>query len=257
MILIDTHTHLYLEEFDEDRKQVVENAIDNNIRYMLLPNIDSESIKPMMDLCGEFPDNCFPMMGLHPTYVKENYEEELAIVDQWLEKGKFYGIGETGIDLYWDKTFIKEQIIAFRYQIELAKKYKLPIVIHSRDSFDEIYPILEDLNSPDLKGVFHCFTGNNEQAEKIIDLGLELGIGGVLTFKNSGLDKVVEQISLDHIILETDSPYLTPVPFRGKRNQSTYINYIAEKLALIKNTSKEQVAEITSRNAIQLFKLLQ
>jgi len=257
MILIDTHTHLYLEEFDEDRKQVVENAIDNSIRYMLFPNIDSESIKPMMDLCGEFPDNCFPMMGLHPTYVKENYEEELAKVDQWLEKGNFYGIGETGIDLYWDKTFFNEQKIAFSHQTELAKKYKLPIVIHSRDSFDEIYPILEKLSSPDLNGVFHCFTGNIEQAVKIIDLGLKLGIGGVLTFKNSGLDKVVEQIDLKHIILETDSPYLTPAPFRGKRNQSAYINYIAEKLALIKNTSKERVAEITSKNAVQLFKIPQ
>ncbi|NOX47677.1 MAG: TatD family hydrolase [Chlorobi bacterium] len=257
MILIDTHTHLYLEEFDEDRKQVVENAIDHNIRYMMLPNIDSSYIKPMMDLCNVFPDNCFPMMGLHPTYVKENYKEELAIVDEWLEKGKFYGIGETGIDLYWDKTFFEEQKIAFGHQIELAKKYKLPIVIHSRDSFDEIYPILENLNSPELKGVFHCFTGNVEQAEKIIALGLKLGIGGVLTFKNSGLDKVIEQINLDHIILETDSPYLTPVPFRGKRNQSSYINYVAEKLAIIKNISKEQVAETTSRNAIQLFNIPQ
>ena len=255
MILIDTHTHLYLEEFDEDRKQVVENSIDDNIRYMLLPNIDSSYIKPMMNLCEMFPDNCFPMMGLHPTYVKENYKEELAVVDEWLEKGKFYGIGETGIDLYWDKTFFEEQKIAFSHQIELAKKYKLPIVIHSRDSFDEIYPILEDLNSPDLTGVFHCFTGSLDQAEKIIALGLKLGIGGVLTFKNSGLDIVVSQINLDHLVLETDSPYLTPVPFRGKRNQSSYINYIAEKLALINNVSKEDVAEITSQNAIQLFNL--
>ncbi|RLD75359.1 MAG: hydrolase TatD [Bacteroidetes bacterium] len=257
MILIDTHTHLYLEEFDEDRTQVVENTIEHNIRYMLLPNINSSSIDGMLRLCGEFPENCFPMMGLHPTYVKGNYEEELAIVDEWLEKGKFYGIGETGIDLYWDKTFFNEQKIAFSHQIELAKKYKLPIVIHSRDSFDETYPILEDLNTPDLKGVFHCFTGSVEQAEKIIALGLKLGIGGVLTFKNSGLDKVIEQIDLEHIILETDSPYLTPVPFRGKRNQSLYINYIAEKLAIIKNTSKERVAEITSQNAIQLFNLPQ
>jgi len=255
MVLIDTHTHLYLEEYNEDRKQIVESAISNNIKYMLLPNIDSSSIRPMMDLCDEFPKNCFPMMGLHPTYVKENYEEELAMVNQWLEKGKFYGIGETGIDLYWDKTFFNEQKIAFSHQIELAKKYKLPIVIHSRESFDEIYPILDDLNTPDLNGVFHCFTGNIEQAEKIIDLGLKLGIGGVLTFKNSGLDKVVEQIDIDHIILETDSPYLTPVPFRGKRNQSAYINYIAEKLSLIKDTSKERIAEITSQNAIGLFNL--
>jgi TatD DNase family protein len=206
MILIDTHTHLFLEEFDEDRKEVVENAIDNNIKYLLLPNIDSSYIKPMMDLCEVFPNNCFPMVGLHPTYVKENYREELAVVDEWLENGKFYGIGETGIDLYWDKTFFEEQKIAFSHQIELAKKYKLPIVIHSRDSFDEIYPILEDLNSDDLTGVFHCFTGNEEQAEKIIALGLKLGIGGVLTFKNSGLDKVMEQINLDHIVLEPIHP---------------------------------------------------
>ena len=257
MILIDTHTHLYLEEFDEDRQQVVENAIDNNIRYMMLPNIDSSYIKPMMELSDMFPENCFPMMGLHPTYVKKNYRDELFIVDEWLEKEKFYGIGETGIDLYWDKTFINEQKIAFSHQIELAKKYKLPIVIHSRDSFNEIYPILEELNSPDLTGVFHCFTGNVEQAEKIISLGLKLGIGGVLTFKNSGLDKVVERISLDHIVLETDSPYLTPTPFRGKRNQSSYINHIAERLALVKNVSKEMVAETTSENAIQVFNIPQ
>lgn len=255
MVLIDTHTHLYLEEFDEDRKQVVEYAINSNIKYMLLPNIDSSSIRPMMDLCSEFPKNCFSMMGLHPTSVKGNYKEELAIVDQWLEEGKFYGIGETGIDLYWDKTFFVEQKIAFRHQIELAKRYSLPIVIHSRNSFDEIYAILEKLNSTDLTGVFHCFTGDYEQAIKIIDLGLKLGIGGVLTFKNSGLDKVIEQIDIEHLILETDSPYLTPVPFRGKRNQSSYINYIAEKVAQIKNTTKKQVAEITSQNAIQLFNL--
>jgi len=221
---------------------------------MLLPNIDSSSVAGMIDLCKEFPGNCFPMMGLHPTSVKENYTEELELVDEWLKRKKFYGIGETGIDLYWDKTFVREQEMAFIHQIELAKKYELPLVIHSRNSFEKIYSIVLKQNSPELKGVFHCFTGNINQAYKIIDLGFMLGIGGVVTFKNSGLDKVVEKIDLKNIILETDSPFLTPVPFRGKRNESAYTFYIAEKVAELKNKTLEEVAEITTNNANQLFK---
>ncbi len=255
MFLIDTHTHLYLEEFDDDREQVVNRAIENNVRYMLLPNIDSSSTKPMLKLSHQFPDNCFPMMGLHPTSVKENYEEELKKVEDMLKKQKFFGIGETGIDLYWDKTFIEEQKKAFSFQIELAKKHHLPIVIHSRNSFDEIYKILIEQNSDDLTGVFHCFTGDYDQAQKIIRMGLKLGIGGVLTFKNSGLDKVVDQIDLEHLILETDSPYLTPTPFRGKKNESSYIKYVTEKLVAIKGLSIEEVTEITTKNAINLFNL--
>ncbi len=255
MFLIDTHTHLYLEEFDDDRASVVERAIESDVRFMLLPNIDSSSTEPMLNLCKQFPENCFPMMGLHPTSVKDDYQDELKKVEEFLINKKFYGIGETGIDLYWDKTFIEEQKIAFSRQVEQAKEYSLPIVIHSRDSFDEIYEILLKLNSDELTGVFHCFTGDYEQAQKVTGLGLKLGIGGVLTFKNSGLDKVMERIDLEHIILETDSPYLTPTPFRGKRNESSYVKYVAEKLAAIKNTTVDAVAEITSKNAIDLFKL--
>jgi TatD DNase family protein len=255
MFLIDTHTHLYLEEFDNDRTEVINRAIENDVRYMLLPNIDSSSTEPMLNLCDLFPGNCFPMMGLHPTSVKENYQDELKKVEELLKKRKFYGIGETGIDLYWDKTFIEEQKIAFSRQVELAKEYNLPIVIHSRDSFDEIYEILLKLNSDELTGVFHCFTGDYEQAKKVTGLGLKLGIGGVLTFKNSNLDKVLEGIDLEHIILETDSPYLTPTPFRGKRNESSYVKYVAEKLATVKNITVDTVYRITSKNAIDLFKL--
>lgn len=255
MFLIDTHTHLYLEEFDEDRNEMVKRAIDSTVDKMLLPNIDSTSIDGMLNLCRTFPENCFPMMGLHPTSVKENYEDEIKIVDSWLEKKKFYAIGETGIDLYWDKTHKKEQEKAFIHQIDLAKKYELPVVIHSRNSFDEIFTILEQHNSKELTGVFHCFTGNLSQAEKIIEMGFMLGIGGVITFKNSGLDKVIDELNLDQIILETDAPFLAPVPYRGKRNESAYLSIIAEKIALIKKMTIDTVANITTNNAQRLFKI--
>jgi TatD DNase family protein len=256
MFLTDTHTHLYLEEFDKDREKVIHNAISEGIKYMLLPNIDSTSIDGLLNLCDQYPDNCFPLMGLHPTSVKENYKDELEIVDHWLQKRTFYAIGEIGIDLYWDKTFRKEQEIAFAEQIELAKKHQLPIVIHMRNSFDEIYDILQDHISAELTGVFHCFTDSKEQAIKIIDMNFMLGIGGVLTFENSGLDEVVKNIKLKHIILETDSPFLAPVPYRGKRNESAYIRLIAKKIAEIKNISVEEVARITTHNANQLFKFM-
>ena len=234
---------------------MVERAIDSGVQKMLLPNIDSGSIDGMMSLCNSFPDHCYPMMGLHPTSVKENFEEELKIVDEWLERKKFIAIGETGIDLYWDKTHQKEQEIAFIHQINLAKKYKLPVVIHSRNSFNELFAVLEEHNSPELTGVFHCFSGNLDQAEKIIEMGFMLGIGGVITFKNSGLDKVIDEMNLDQIILETDAPYLAPVPYRGKRNESAYIKIVAEKIALIKNMTIESVADITTENARRLFKI--
>jgi TatD DNase family protein len=256
MFLTDTHTHLYLEEFDEDRKEMIERALDNDVKCLLLPNIDSSSINGMMQLCKQFPSNCFPMMGLHPTSVKENYQEELDLVEDWIKKEKFYAIGEIGIDLYWDKTFQQEQEIAFVYQIELAIKHQFPIVIHMRDSFDEVYTVVKNYASPELKGVFHCFTGTLEQAQKIIDLNFKLGIGGVVTFKNSGLDKVVEKIDMKHLLLETDSPFLTPVPHRGKRNETAYVRFVAEKIASIKNIPLEQVAEITTSNANQLFKFM-
>lgn len=255
MFLIDSHTHLYLEEFNADRKEMVERAINAGIKYMFLPNIDNSSIPGMLDLCKLYPHNCFSMMGLHPTSVKENYLEELRIVDEWLDKYKFFAIGETGIDLYWDKTHQKEQELAFIHQIGLAKKYNLPIVIHSRNSFEELFSVLEDKTGDNLKGVFHCFTGNPAQAEKIIEMGFLLGIGGVVTFKNSGLEEIIEKINLSHIILETDAPFLAPVPYRGKRNESAYIRIIAEKIASIKKMSVEQVAEITTSNAMKLFKI--
>jgi TatD DNase family protein len=255
MFLIDSHTHLYLEEFDSDRKEMIERALQTGVDKMLLPNIDSSSIEGMMNLCNSFPDHCYPMIGLHPTSVNENFEKELAIVDEWLERKKFIAIGETGIDLYWDQTYVKEQEIVFIHQINLAKIYKLPIVIHSRNSFNELFAVLEKHNSPDLTGVFHCFTGNLAQAEKIIEMGFYLGIGGVITFKNSGLEKVINELTLDRIILETDAPFLAPVPFRGKRNESAYIKIVAEKIAEIKSLRLESVAEMTSANATHLFNL--
>ncbi len=253
-MLTDTHAHLYLDDFDNDRDRVIENAIQLGITQFFLPNIDSSSIDALLALSNAYPENCFPMMGLHPCSVKENFEEELTLVEEWLSKEKFYAIGETGIDLYWDKTFFSHQEIVFRKQIELAKKFKLPIVIHSRNSFDEIDKIIDELNDDNLKGIFHCFSGTIEQAEKIIAYGgFKLGIGGVVTFKNAGLDKVINQIDLKHIVLETDSPYLAPVPHRGKRNESGYLLLIAQKVAAIYNIPVEKLAEITTGNAKAIF----
>ena len=255
MIFTDTHTHLYLEQFDDDRETMVKRAIDAGVKYMLLPNIDSQTIAPLLELCAAFPQSIFPMIGLHPTDVKENYEEELRVVKTNLDKGTWYAIGETGMDLYWDKTFVKQQKIALRQQISWAKQYKLPIVLHVREAFDEVFEIIDDTIDEKLTGVFHCFTGNLEQAERIIDWGFKLGIGGVLTYKNSGLDKVVQDIPLQHLLLETDSPFLSPKPFRGKRNESAYLINVAQKLAEIKKVPLSVIAEITTQNAVSLFKL--
>jgi TatD DNase family protein len=255
MILTDSHAHLYLEQFDADRHEVIQQAIEQNVRYMILPNIDKGSIIPMMQLVKDFPQHCFPMMGLHPTSVGKDYADHLASVRDWLKKDKFYAVGEMGIDLYWDRTFFKEQQEAFRIQVGLALEYDLPVVIHSRNSFDEIFQLLDEVRRPGLKGVFHCFTGNPEQAEHIIAMGFMLGIGGVLTYKNSGLAEVIENIPLEHILLETDAPFLAPVPHRGKRNESANIVGIAKKLAEIKGIRIEDVANITTKNAIDLFKL--
>ena len=253
MIFTDTHTHLYLKQFDNDRIQVIVDAINEGVKYMLLPNIDSSTITSMMDVCKSFPENCFPMIGVHPTSAKQNYKEELAIVEKQLTLNKFIAIGEIGIDLYWDKTHLREQQDALRRQIQMAKDFKLPIVLHVRDSFDEVFEIIDEYSDEDLKGVFHCFTGTLEQAERIINWGFKFGIGGVLTYKNSGLDQVVKDISIDHLILETDAPFLTPKPFRGKRNESAYIKYIAQRLSEIKNLPLEKIAEITTNNAMELF----
>lgn len=253
MNLIDTHTHLYLSAFDNDREQVIKSALNDGVRKFLLPNIDNSTVLPMLKLTGQFPEACFPMMGLHPTSVKDDYNKELIMVANWLPKEPFCAIGEIGIDLYRDKQFLQEQNRAFRYQIELALEHNLPVVIHSRQSFEVIINVLKEFKDPQLRGVFHSFTGSLEQAYKAIELGFKLGIGGIVTFKNSGLDKVVEKISLEHIVLETDSPYLAPAPRRGKRNESAYLLYIANKLAEIFSTDIEKVADITSANAIELF----
>ena len=254
MILTDTHTHLYSSQFDEDRTQVVENCINKGISRLFLPGIDSESINGMLALEKQFPKNCYAMMGLHPCSVKENFKEELVIVEQWLNKRNFCAIGEIGIDLYWDKSTLPIQQDAFRTQIIWAKERNLPFVIHCRDAFDEIFEIMDELNDEKMRGIFHCFTGNLEQAKHIIDYGgFKLGIGGVVTFKNAGLDKVVEQISTEHIVLETDSPYLAPTPYRGKRNESTYLINIADRISDIHQISIEKVAEITTANSKEVF----
>ena len=257
MQFIDTHSHLYSSQFDEDRTEVVNNAINSGVNIMLLPNISSEYTKGMLALCAEFPNNCFPMMGLHPCDVTdENYTQEIEHVEEELATKKYIAVGEIGLDLHWDKTKLEVQKKAFIHQIRLAKKYQLPIAIHVRDSFTEAIEIIEAENDENLRGVFHCFTGNTEDAERVINLGgFYLGIGGVLTFKNAGLDKTIATINLQYLILETDAPYLTPAPFRGKRNESKYIVNIAEKLAEAHQISLEKVAEITTENAKNLFQL--
>jgi len=257
MKFIDTHSHLYSSEFDADRMLIIKEAISTGVSKILLPNISSEYTEGMLKICNEFPGNCFPMMGLHPCDVNEdNIELELLHVEQELEKGKYIAVGEIGLDLYWDKTKLEIQKKAFIHQIELAKKYKLPIAIHVRDSFIEAIEIIEKLNDENLRGVFHCFTGSIEDAQRIINLKhFYLGIGGILTFKNSGLDKTVTEIELKYLILETDSPYLAPTPFRGKRNESKYIVNIAEKLAEVYKIDIKDVAKITTINAKKLFGL--
>ncbi len=255
MHLIDTHTHLYLEEFVADRETVVKRAMENGVSRMLLPNIDSESLGDMLSLHRAFPENCLPMIGLHPTSVKKDFERELNVVEKELETGKYCGIGEIGVDLYWDTTYEEEQLHVFKQQLILAKKYKLPVSIHVRNSFEQALKIVKQELTDDLKGVFHCFTGNVDEAKKIMDTGFKMGIGGILTFKNSGLDKTVKEIPLENIVLETDAPYLTPVPYRGKRNESAYLTYIARKLSEIKDMPFKKTAEITTANAMELFNL--
>lgn len=256
MILTDTHTHLYSEKFNADREAIIQESFRNDVERLFLPNIDKDSVNGMMELVNDYPKNCFPMIGLHPCSVKENWKEELAYYESLLKKHTFYAIGEIGIDLYWDKTFVEEQKDAFRYQINLAKKLELPIVIHARESFEEIFKIVDELNDDSLTGIFHCFTGNIEQANHIIQYGgFKMGLGGVLTFKNAGLDKTIEQVDIEHLVLETDAPYLAPHPYRGKRNESSYIKVIAHKLADIKGVSIEEVARITTENSKEIFKV--
>lgn len=253
MILIDTHTHLYSEEFENDQTEMIQRAIDIGVSRFFVPSIDSSYTQKMYDLETQFPNNIFLMMGLHPTYVKENYLEELAHVENELAQKKFYAVGEIGIDLFWDKTFLKQQKIAFQRQIQLAKKYKLAINIHCRDAFDEVFEVLDSERATDLFGIFHCFTGDFGQAKRAIDLNMKLGIGGVATFKNGKIDQFLNEIDLQHIVLETDSPYLAPVPHRGKRNESSYTKIVAEKLSQIYQLPIEDIARITTENSKAIF----
>jgi TatD DNase family protein len=249
----DTHTHLYSEEFDFDQIEMIQRAINSGVARMFVPSIDSSYTQKMYALEAKFPDNVFLMIGLHPCYVKENYLDELAHVETELSKRKFTAIGEIGIDLFWDKSTLEIQKIAFKHQIQLSKKYKLAINIHCRDAFDEVFEVLESEKSDDLFGIFHCFTGNYEQALQAISLGLKLGIGGVVTFKNGKIDQFLNRIDTKHIVLETDAPYLAPVPYRGKRNESSYAKIVAEKLAEIYNLSIEEIARVTTENSKAVF----
>jgi TatD DNase family protein len=253
MVLTDTHTHLYSNEFDEDRDAMIRRAMDKGVARFFIPSIDSSATQSMYELEAKYPKNIYLMMGLHPTYVKENFEAELLHVETELAKRKFYAVGEIGIDLFWDKSTLESQKIAFRRQIQLAKKYKLPINIHCREAFDEIFEILESERSSDLFGIFHCFTGTYEQALQAISLQMKLGIGGVVTFKNGKIDQFLDKIGLENIVLETDSPYLAPVPFRGKRNESAYLVNVIQKLALIYRLSEEEIAQITTENSKAVF----
>ena len=253
MIITDTHTHLYSEEFELDRNEMMQRAINKGVTRFFVPAIDSTCTQSMYEIENAYPENVFLMMGLHPTYVKENYQEELRHVEGELAKRKFFAIGEIGIDLYWDKTHLTEQQVAFKHQIQLAKKYKLPIVIHCRDAFDEIFEVLESEKGDDLFGIFHCFTGTYEQALRAISFNMKLGIGGVVTFKNGKIDQFLHQIDLKHIVLETDSPYLAPIPYRGKRNESSYVINVVQKLAEIYSISPDEIAEITTQNSKAVF----
>ncbi len=253
MIITDTHAHLYSEQFKDDRDEMIERALNAGVSRFFIPAIDSTYLNSMLDLEKSFPNNTFLMMGLHPTHVKENVEEELAFVKKWLDKRHFYAVGEIGIDLYWDKSFLKQQQIAFKMQIQWAKEKKLPIVIHCRDAFDEIFEVLEEEKSDNLFGIFHCFTGTLEQAHKAISYNMKLGIGGVVTFKNGKIDQFLNTIPLKNIVLETDAPYLAPTPFRGKRNESSYLINVLEKVASIYDLTSQEIADITTQNSKNIF----
>ena len=255
MKIIDTHTHLYLKQFKDDIDKVIQRSIDKGISKLIFPAIDSSHFDDMHDLKNKYPGSIYLRSGLHPTNVKENYKEELEFVVNSLKSHSYVAIGEIGIDLYWDKTYLKQQQEAFEFQIRLAIKNDLPIVIHCREAFDEIFEILDKENCDKLRGVFHCFTGTLEQANRAIQLGFKLGIGGVVTFKNGGIDKFLNRIDLNHIVVETDSPYLAPVPYRGKRNESSYITYVIDKLSEIYGLPIKKIASVTTKNAEKVFAL--
>lgn len=253
MIITDTHTHLYSSHFNDDRNEMIQRAINQNITRFFIPAIDSTHYQAMLDLEEKYSKNVFLMMGLHPTSVKENVEEELSFVKQKLEERDFFAIGEIGIDLYWDKSLLAHQQKAFKTQIQWAKEKKLPIVIHCREAFNEVFEVLESEKDNDLFGIFHCFTGTYEQALQAISYNMKLGIGGVVTFKNGKINQFLHKIPLQHIVLETDSPYLAPTPYRGKRNESSYIIQVLEKLADIYKKTPEEIAQITTQNSINIF----
>ena len=255
MKIIDTHTHLYLKQFKDDIDKVIQRSIDKGINKFIFPAIDSTHFDDMHDLRNKYPGSIYLMSGLHPVDVKENFKEELEFVVNSLKSHSYVAIGEIGIDLYWDKTYLKQQQEAFEFQIRLAIKNDLPIVIHCREAFDEIFEILDKENCDKLRGVFHCFTGTLEQANRAIQLGFKLGIGGVVTFKNGGIDKFLNRIDLNHIVVETDSPYLAPVPYRGKRNESSYITYVIDKLSEIYGLPIKKIASVTTKNAEKVFAL--
>ena len=255
MIITDTHTHLYSEAFDLDREMMVERAINAGVKRFFVPAIDATYTDRMLDLKASYPDQIFLMAGLHPTHVKSNFEDELKHVEENLDKHDYVAIGEIGVDLYWDRTTLDNQLISFKHQIKLAKKHQLPIVIHCRDAFDQVFEVLESEKSPDLKGIFHCFTGNISQAKKAISYNMMLGIGGVVTFKNGNINQFLNQIDLAHIVLETDAPYLSPTPYRGKRNESAYILEILNKVAELYQLPVEEVAKVTTENSIKIFKI--
>ncbi len=253
--LIDTHSHLYLDQYKTDIARVIQRAKDEKVVAIVLPNIDASTINPLHNLILEYPDYLIPLMGLHPTHVKEDHQHEMEIIELQFEKFNYKGIGEIGIDLYWDKGFYKEQAYVFEQQLTWAIRKNLPVVIHARESFEEILQIIRKKEYRDLRGIFHAFTGNIGLAKEIIGLGFKIGIGGILTFKNSGLAETIQGIEINHIVVETDSPYLAPMPFRGKRNESSYLKFIVEKLAELKNLTIDEVSEITTQNAMDVFGL--
>jgi TatD DNase family protein len=253
IMIIDTHTHIFVSQFDTDRAEVIQRAKDVGVEKFVLPNIDKDSINQLKKTVKEYPDEMLPLMGLHPTSVKDNWQDELAVIKQELDTGNYYGVGEIGIDLYWDKTFVKQQKQVFETQLQWAKEKKLPVSIHIREAFDEVFEIVEQEKSPDLRGIFHCFTGNKQQALRAVDLGFHLGIGGVVTFKNGKIDKFLNEIPLHHLVVETDAPWLAPTPYRGKRNEPAYIDLIVQKLSEIYQMKREELECILYHNSMDVF----
>jgi TatD DNase family protein len=255
MIFADSHIHFYFDDFQEDLQECLDRAIEKGVQYLIIPNVDSDTIQPVSEICDRFPKNCFPSIGLHPTHVNQNYKTDLEILLKAANERRYYAVGEAGIDLYHDQTFFNEQIEVFETQIQLAKEKNLPLIIHSRDAFEETMKVLKRFNDGTLRGVFHCFSGSVEQAKRVVDLGFHMGIGGVVTFKNSKLWQVVEAFDLEHFLLETDAPFIAPDPHRGQRNEPAYIPLIAQRIATIKNIPLEIVAEKTTTQTLKLFEI--